>query len=65
MDPEECITFEVNNFNINLSNSTLYPVLNSIESVPNLAYQQLQVGNNLSGTTLTKLIKQDLSLNRK
>ena len=65
MDPEERIAFEVDNFNVNLGDGALYPVLNSIESVPNLAYRRLQVGNNPSGTTLAELVKQDLPLNRK
>ena len=38
MDPEEHIVFKVNNFNVNLGDGALYPVLNSIESVPNLVY---------------------------
>ena len=38
MDPEERIAFEVDNFNVDLGDGALYPVLNSIESVPNLAY---------------------------
>ena len=39
IDPEEHITFEVDNFNMDLDDSTLHPTLNSIESIPNLAYQ--------------------------
>ena len=65
MGPEERIAFEVDNFNVDLGDGALYPVLNSIESVPNLAYRRLQVGNNPSGTTLAELVKQDLPLNRK
>ena len=65
MDPEERIAFEVDNFNVDLGDGALYPALNSIESVPNLAYRRLQVGNNPSGTTLAELVKQDLPLNRK
>ena len=65
MDPEKCIAFEVDSFNVDLGDGALYPVLNSIESVPNLAYRRLQVGNNPSGTTLAELVKQDLPLNRK
>ena len=38
MDPEEHIAFEVDNFNMDLDDSTLHPTLNSIESIPNLAY---------------------------
>jgi len=65
MDPEERIDFEVDNFNVDLGDGALHPALNSIESVPNLAYRRLQVGYSPSCATLTELIKQDLPLNRK
>jgi len=65
MEPEERSAFEVDDFNLDLGNGALYPTLNSAESIPNLADQRSDVGDNPSGATLTELVRENLPLNKK
>ena len=65
MEPEERSAFEVDDFNLDLGNGALYPTLNSAESIPNLADQRSDVGDNPSGATLTELVCENLPLNKK
>jgi len=65
MEIEERIAFQINDFNLDLSNNVLRPTLNIEKTIPNLADQQSQINNNPSGSTLTILVSEILPLNKK
>ena len=65
IESEERAAFEVDDFDLYLGDGALYPTLNSVGSILNLADRRSQVGNNPSGTDLTMLVSEDIPLNRK
>ena len=64
MKAEKHTTF-VNDFNLDLDDSILHSILNSVKSIQNLAHQQSQVDSNFSDKTFTIIVSEDLSLNQK
>jgi len=62
---EERLAFDVDDFDLDIGDGILRPILSSDESVPNLADRRSQVGHNPTGTTLTLLVNEDIPLNRK
>ena len=64
MKAEKHTTF-VNDFNLDLDDSILHSILNSVKSIQNLAHQQSQVDSNFSDETLTMIVSEDLPLNQK
>jgi hypothetical protein len=63
--PEERVAFEVDDFDLDLGDGVLLPILSTAGSVPNLADRRSQVGDNPTGTTLTLLVNEDIPLNQK
>lgn len=55
----------INDLDLDLNDGILHLILNSVDGIQNLAYQQFQVGSNSSDETLIMIISEDLSLNQK
>jgi hypothetical protein len=62
---EERVAFEVDDFDLDLGDGVLLPILSTAGSVSNLADWRSQVGESPSGTTLTLLVNEDIPLNQK
>lgn len=67
MDPttHEQLAFDIDDFNFDENDGVLHPTLDLTESTLDVAEQRLQVGDNPSGASLTKLVKKKLPLNAK
>ena len=64
-DNIESHSFNTNDFDLDLEDEVLQPVLTSIPSVSNLVDHRLQVGDSPTSTSLTLLVNEDLPLNEK
>jgi PIF1-like helicase len=64
-DTDEPVAFDFDDFNLDLGDGILHPILESTDSISNLADRRLQVGENPTGATLINLISEDIPLNHK
>jgi hypothetical protein len=62
---EERLVYKIDDFDLDIGDGVLYPILALPESTPNMADWQFQVGNNPTGTSLTLLVNEDIPLNEK
>jgi hypothetical protein len=62
---EERLVYEIDDFDLDIGDGVLRPILASPESAPNVADRRSQVGNNPTGKSLTLLVNQDIPLNEK
>jgi hypothetical protein len=62
---EACIAFEMDDFDVDLGDGVLYPLLSSPESSLNVADRRRQGGDNPTSKGLTLLVNEDLPLNEK
>jgi hypothetical protein len=61
----EGLLFDIDDFDLDLEDGVLQPILSSAGSVPNLADRRLQVGDSPTSASLTLLVSEDLPLNEK
>jgi hypothetical protein len=62
---EERLAYEIDDFDLDIGDGVLHPILDSPESAPNVADRRSQVGDNPTGTSLTLLVNEDIPLNEK
>jgi len=62
---EERLAHEMDDFDLDIEDGVLHPILTSPESAPNIADRRSQVGDNPTGSSLTLLVNEDISLNEK
>ena len=62
---EAHLAFELDDFNLDLENSILQPLLDISRDIPNLTNQHSQVTNNPTSSSLALLVTKDLPLNQK
>ena len=62
---ETHLSFELDDFNLDLEDGILHPLLNISKDIPNLPDRRSQVGNNPTGSSLAQLINEDFPLNQK
>ena len=64
-DTDEPVAFDFDDFNLDLGDGILHPILELTDSISNLADRRLQVGENPTGVTLINLISEDIPLNHR
>ena len=62
---EEHLTYEIDDFDLDIGDGILHPILASPESAPNVADQRSQLGDNPTSASLTLLVNEDIPLNEK
>jgi hypothetical protein len=62
---ENRLAFEVDDFNIDLGDGILHPLLDGAEGLPSPTDRRSQVGDNPTGSSLTLLVNEDVPLNEK
>jgi hypothetical protein len=62
---EECLMYKIDNFDLDIGDRILYPILALLESAPNVADRQSQVSDSPTGASLTLLVNKDIPLNEK
>ena len=62
---EERLAYEIDDFDLDIGDGVLHPILASPESAPNVADRRFQVGDNPTGASLTLLVNEDIPLNGK
>ncbi|KAF8860613.1 hypothetical protein BDZ45DRAFT_800769 [Acephala macrosclerotiorum] len=62
---EERPAYEMDDFDLDIGDGVLHPILASPESAPNVADRRSQVGDNPTSTSLTLLVNEDVPLNEK
>jgi hypothetical protein len=62
---EERLAYKINDFDLDIGDSVLHPILASPESAPNIADRRCQVGDNPTSTSLALLVNKDILLNKK
>jgi hypothetical protein len=62
---DERLAYEIDDFDTDIGDGVLHPILASPESAPNVADRRSQVGDNPTGTSLTLLVSEDVPLNEK
>ena len=65
VEAEERLVYKIDDFDLDIGDGVLYPILALPESAPNIADQRSQVGDNPTGTSLTLLVNKDIPLNEK
>jgi hypothetical protein len=59
------LAYEIDDFDLEIRDVVLRPILTSPESAPNLAERRAQVGDNPTGKSLALLVSEDIPLNEK
>ncbi|PVH68340.1 hypothetical protein DL98DRAFT_631600, partial [Cadophora sp. DSE1049] len=62
---EERLTYEMDDFDPDIGDGVLHPILALPESAPNVADRRSQVGDNPTGSSLTLIVNEDVPLNEK
>lgn len=55
--------YKISDFDLNIGDRVLYPILTLLESVPNVTDRRSQVSNNPTSTSLILLVNEDIPLN--
>jgi hypothetical protein len=62
---EKRLVYEIDDFDLDIGDRVLYPILALPESAPNMADRQSQVSNSPTSTSLILLVNEDIPLNKK
>jgi hypothetical protein len=62
---QERLAYEIDDFDLDIEDAVLHPILASPESAPNVVDRRSQVGDNPTGTSLALLVSEDVPLNEK
>jgi hypothetical protein len=62
---EERLAYEIDDFDLDIGDGVLHPILASPESAPNVVDRRSQVGDNPTEASLTSLVNEDIPLNEK
>jgi hypothetical protein len=64
-ETEERLAYDIDDFDLDMGDGVLRPILASPESSSNVADRRSQVGDNPTGTSLTLLVSENVPLNEK